>query len=633
MRGDRIQRWGYTRNAPGRVSRLLLVLALALASGRARAAETDLLDDPQNQLVAIIRVADVTRLNQEIDALLAQLNPRAEAKGRVQAVVGDLIRNASLARLAENPFLEVLVFDPTTVSGNPCVAAFPVTEALDYRKALTGQQGIREEGTVDDITMFTETGRDAIRTLHLSVTANLIAIFGLDSEAVRRARDLYERAGERGFLRERSEALVARIHLRRLMERYDKEIQTELARFREDILQDVVGENCRPDHPLGRSLGQGFSALRNLLRQMAKVELTATLSADHLQFACTCSPASNSPLRETVAHAVQQPPSIAACFPPATVSFQESTLWPELWLPLLDEIGGVLAAGMKSVIGQEVRRDLATLRDLASAADPQAAATALLAPPAEAPGLGPAQVLAVRWKQPDAVEALVAHALHILREDSPIQELLVQNQFEFKAERLAERLDVAGAAVDQLRLRLTLTGEPAPDQPVSFYGAPREYLLARSGSTSVVVTSATPSAAELVAAARSFRERTLASVLDGLAGRAEGLGAAPPYRQTLALTGGRPAVFLAGISPLAYLQLALDAAADWRPAELGNRGNRIPRALAEEFRAYPTAGDPIGIAIRSDPDHVRLALRVPRVCLQELARACLGISTAGAPQE
>ncbi len=606
------------------VARCVLLLAAFRLACTAPAGDAGGAVRSESGLLGVVRIQNVTAASRAVETLLRRVNPHTPIENPVRSLLGQLLRNPGLGEIPPDAFLELLLFDPHTFQGGSCVAAFPVTSSLDYRELLSARPGLREEGTVNDITKFVEQQQETDTPLYFSVTAQPVGLFGLNMEAVQRARSLYEGAGPDGLLGARTPTVFLQLYVQRVLRSYEQAIDSGLLRLRDDIVRDRVGEGAGLRHPLGRALDRAFAHLPRLARQVAAFEGAVTLHPDRLAATASLRPVAATQLASVQQAAAQQPPTLAPFLPARCVSFRNLHLWPELWVPFVEASAAVAAAGLDSVIDQAVRNDLAALLHAVVEAGPVETATGTLPPPASQEALGPVRVQLIRWAHPARVDALLERLEALARPESPFQELLIQNQIEWDMDRASFALD--GRPVERIRLLLRVAKQPRPEHAVGFVGEPRVYLLGRHEDVFALVTSPSAREAGREAEARALRQEILSQMLTALADEAPALGRNPFYTR---IPGrDQPCAALGAVAPLPFLQLAMDADVQWHRTAASTQ-ERINQEAAKKFRTFDSQGHPVTSRLVFERRRMVAELQIPDSALVELARACLGIS-AGA---
>ncbi len=573
-------------------------------------------------LVAILRVRDLFGVNLKAEGMLRKINPHTVVQNPVRFLAATFLHNNRLDALRQDAFFEVLFFDPAVIKGNPFVAAFPVSDGGEYLKTLSLQTRIREEGTQNNITTLREVGAGVSLSMYFGVTTSHIAVFGFDFDAVRRARDMYDQAHPRGMLWRRSQDVVMRINLSRLLGAYAGELKTALQQFRQDIIEDVIGEGTGPNHPLGRAIDRVFTGAQDLLGQASRLDLSLMIQRNHLDCNLAIKPAAGTLPAELLRLASAGKPELAPMLPSGCVSFQDTRLWPELWLALVRAGSTVIASGFGNVINQGLRTELDDILAIVRKADPREVADALVPINGRSQQLGPVRVKLIRWRHPEFLPVMLERFARAGREDSFLQEFLMQNRVDCKFEYDPELTRLQGVRVRAIRFFLDFGGKTTP---VGFIGQQREYLVADTGEIMVVVTSPHMRESGREKAAQRIRLHVLGKVLDGIWKHRENTALSRVFPLLPSSWQTRSMLSVAGCSPLKYLQEAASNYARMRAA-VSLRGSKRARQFAREFSAFKSRGELALMLLTARSDHAIIDMQVPLSCLQELARACLGIS-------
>lgn len=594
----------------------------ALAAGL-RAGEGGPLERPDSGVLAILHMDSVQEFAGKAEGLLRQLNPHTSVGNPVLAAVRAALCNPSLEKVADNPWLEALRLEPSLAKGCPYVAAFPVADAGQYRKALGSFPGMREEGTIDDITVFKNATPDGELSYYLSVTAGRVALFGSCREAVRLARALYDNAPPGGFLRGGGADLLLRLRCGRATIVFEKDIATAATTLRDDVVRDLAGNGDPATHPLARVLDQGFGIVVELLQQTGVAEFSLRLDESELRFSAAAQFSRAGFAGATLAKATPQKLQLAAVFPDGCISLQDAALWPELWRGVLEGAGRVVSSGFGGVIDQDLVLRLESLLQEIAAAGPVETANGLFPSLAGFEGMGPLRASLTRFAHPEKLPGAAARLQTLLAEGGDARNLLAQNGINLKFAVTGLTEIAPGAEAAGCWLELGFPGRSGDSK--GFSGGSESYLLALCDGVLAVVSSRRMEETGDEARAAGRRAELMGQLLKNLEQpRAGGWFGG----QGLAALGGEKGLYLAAAEPLAYLKEAMLAAADWSSRVASERESAAARRFAREFASMRGSGQPLSICVKTTDDGAALTAILPRAALADLARACLDVGGA-----
>ncbi len=526
------------------------------------------------QEILVARVDDVDNFDAGDNSLvlfLASIQNQGATYLPIRTLLGPELCNPYLSGLAVDAWLESVVVAPLAVGPLAVVWVFPVENQSDYLAGLV-RQGLSDSEGVDDVAVFSRIEDDGTVIRHyLEWLPGNIAVWGRERDAVSAVRKIYENAGAGSGLLGSKEAralrpdLSLRLYPSRLAAWQDQEAGVYWWRSLVTRLAGELIAYWRPEtarSKLLQALAEDVAALPKL---WPVFDLSLWLGEKGIEWNISLvgGEGDKSPLSDLSAFR-RLPENIGIGYDFAVDKQTYESIDAFIGRILLGAAGGVVPSGARSAASSFSR--------FLAQAELRQAALAWLQPPPANPRLGSARILVSEWTRPELLDAAWLVFQSALISDGPVAAALSQIGWNVTLESPA-------AAPDCRYLTIMPSNADASTKPYLDAG----FVAKRRGAMLAVVWGAARPE-DAVAEARLERWRTLAE--NALAPDQSG---SPDARQAFTLMGPAGATVIAVFNPIAFMQMLLAEAADWRIVSR-DEPEPLSARLAREMYEYRDFG-------------------------------------------